>query len=157
MDENNLRMASTMRMQMRTLATSLIQEGKKDKALEVLKKCMEVLPERNVPFYDPCPLNYSYYLAQTFYLADGKEEAVKLSNRLFDIIEGDVEYVVSVRKSEPGVMQSYLDDRLELMQQLISDAHRFNANDAAKNYEERFKKYEGLVNMQPQQPMPMPN
>ena len=157
MDENNLRMASTMRMQMRTLATSLIQEGKKDKALEVLKKCMEVLPERNVPFYDPCPLNYSYYLAQTFYLADGKEEAVKLSNRLFDIIEGDVEYVVSVRKSEPGVMQSYLDDRLELMQQLISDAHRFNATDAAKNYEERFKKYEGLVTMQPQQPMPMHN
>jgi hypothetical protein len=42
------------------------------------------------------------------YKPDGKEEAVKLSNRLFDIIEGDVEYVVSVRKSEPGVMQSYL-------------------------------------------------
>jgi hypothetical protein len=153
MDENNLRMASTMRMQMRTLAMSLIQEGKKKKALEVLRKCMEVLPEKNVPFYAPCPISYTYYLTQTFYLADGKEEAIKLSNRLFEILEGETEYVLSVRKTEPNVMQSYLDERLELMQQLISDAHRFKAEEVAKNYEARFKKYESMV-VQAQMPLP---
>jgi len=42
MDENNIRMALTMRMQMRTLAMSLIQEGKKEAALKVLKKELEI-------------------------------------------------------------------------------------------------------------------
>ena len=157
MDENNMRMAATMRMQMRTLAMSLIQEGKKDVALKVLKKCMEVLPEKNVPYYDPSPISYTYYLIQAFYMADGKEDAIKLAKRFFDIIENDTEYALSVRKKEAGALQSYLDDRLEMMQQMISDAHRFSADALAKDMEARFKKYEGLIAPPPQQQgMPMP-
>lgn len=156
MDENNLRMAFTMRMQMRTLAMTLIQEGKKEKALKVLKTCLEKLPEHNVPYYCE-PLSYTYYLVQALYMADGKEEATKLSKRLFDILEGDAEYALSVRKKESNALQPYLDDRLDMMQQLISDAHRFNTEAFAKELEARFKKYEGLVAPPPApQPQGMP-
>jgi hypothetical protein len=144
MDENNMRMALTMRMQMRTLAMSLIQEGKKEAALKVLKKELESLPERNVPYYYD-PITYTYYLVQAFFMADGKEDAVKLSKRFFDIIEEDTEYALSVRKKESGALQPYLDERIEMMQQLISDAHRFNADALAKELEGRFKKYESLA------------
>ena len=154
MDENNMRMALTMRMQMRTLAMSLIQEGKKEAALKVLKKETESLPEKNVPYYYD-PISYTYYLIQAFYMADGKEDAIKISKRFFDIIEQDTEYVLSVRKKESGAMQPYLDDRLEMMQQLISDAHRFGADAHAKELEAKFKKYEGLI-APPQQPQGMP-
>lgn len=146
MDENNMRMALTMRMQMRTLAMSLIQEGKKDLAMKVLKRALEVLPEHNVPYYYD-PINYTYYLIQAFYMAGGKEDAIKLSKRFFDIMEGDTEYALSVRKKRghENALNLYLEDRLDMMQQLISDAHRFNADELAKEFEERFKKYEPLV------------
>ncbi|MBI3501796.1 MAG: DUF2723 domain-containing protein [Bacteroidetes bacterium] len=150
MDENNIRMALTMRMQMRTLALSLVQEGKKDAALKVLRKELEVLPEKNVPYYWD-PITYTYYLIQAFYMADGKEDAIKLSKRFFDIMEEDTEYALSVRKKEPTALQPYLDDRLDMMQQLISDAHRFTADAHAKELEERFKKYESLITQSPEQ------
>src|ERR1051326_7625307 len=151
---NNNCMALTMRMQMRTLAMSLIQEGKKEAALKVLKKETEVLPERNVPYYYD-PITYTYYLIQAFYMADGKEDAIKLSKRFFDILEEDTEYAISVRKKEPGALQPYLDDRLDMMQQLMSDAHRFGADAHAKELEDRFKKYEGMVTQQPEQSAPL--
>ena len=152
MDENNIRMALTMRMQMRTLAMSLIQEGKKEAAMKVLKKELEGLPERNIPYYYD-PITYTYYLIQAFYMADGKDDAIKLSKRFFDILEEDTEYALSVRKKESGALQSYMDERIELMQQLISDAHRFNADALAKDFEGRFKKYESLA-APPQQQQP---
>ncbi|MFH1004322.1 MAG: DUF2723 domain-containing protein [Bacteroidota bacterium] len=155
MDENNVRMAMTMRMQMRTLAISLIQEGKKDSALKVLRKCIEVLPEKNIPYYYD-PISYTYYLILAFYMADATEEPIKISRRFFDIMEGEVKYAQSVRKSEQGALGSYLEDRLEMMQQLITDAHRFKAKTLAKELEDRFKKYEGLI-APPSASAPMPD
>ncbi len=149
MDENNLRMAATMRMQMRTLAVTLIQEGKKEQALKVLRKCVEVLPERNVPYYDPCPINYTYYLIQAFYMAGGKEDAIKLSTRFFEILEGDTEYALSVRRKEANAFQPYFEDRLEMMMQLISDANRYGADDLVKKLENKFKKYESFAQPPP--------
>ena len=154
MDENNIRMALTMRMQMRTLAMTLIQEGRKDAALKVLKKEVEMLPERNVPYYYD-PISYTYYLIEAFYMADGKEDAIKISKRFFDILEGDTEYALSVRKKESGALKSYLDERIKMMQQLIADAHIYNADALAKELEGRFKKYEGLIK-KPQMPQGMP-
>ena len=154
MDENNMRMALTMRMQMRTLAMSLIQEGKKEAALKVLKRELEALPEKNAPYYYD-PITYTYYIIQALYMADGKDDAIKISKRFFDIIEKDTEYALSVRRKEANALQPYLDDRLDMMQQLISDAQRFNADALAKELEGRFKKYEGLI-APPQQPQDVP-
>jgi hypothetical protein len=144
MDENNMRMALTMRMQMRTLAMTLVQEGKKDAALKVLKREEEVLPEKNVPYYWD-PISYTYYLIQAFYMADGKDDAIRISKRFFQILEEDTEYAMSVRKSEQGALQSYMQERIEMMQQLIADAQRFGADALAKDLEARYKKYEGLL------------
>ncbi|HEY4799581.1 MAG TPA: hypothetical protein VII99_10935, partial [Bacteroidia bacterium] len=145
-------MALTMRMQMRTLAMSLVQEGKKDLAMKVLKKELESLPEKNVPYYYD-PITYTYYLIQAFYMADGKDDAVKISKRFFDILEEDTEYALTVRKKNTNALRAYFEERLEMMQQLISDAHRFNAEVHAKELEARFKKYESYI-APPQQQVP---
>src|SRR5690606_21938092 len=50
LDENSIRMAGNMRMQMSILASALISEGKDKKAKAILDKCLEVMPEENVPF-----------------------------------------------------------------------------------------------------------
>src|SRR6185295_14409636 len=49
LDENIGRMVTNLRSNFARLASTLIQQGKKDSALKVLDKCVEVLPERNVP------------------------------------------------------------------------------------------------------------
>ena len=51
LDENSLRMAANMRIQMTTLAAVLIEEGKKEKAKIVLDRMMEEMPEKN--YYQP--------------------------------------------------------------------------------------------------------
>ena len=50
MDENNLRMTIHYRYAFSVLAGALTDEGKLDKAKEVLDRCMERMPEENIPY-----------------------------------------------------------------------------------------------------------
>jgi hypothetical protein len=50
MDENNIRMTNNLRIQFGNLASKLVEEEKTDKALNVLDKCLDVMPDHNVPF-----------------------------------------------------------------------------------------------------------
>jgi hypothetical protein len=50
LDENCMRMAGNLRMQMSILANALISEGKNSKAKAVLDKCLEKMPDENVPY-----------------------------------------------------------------------------------------------------------
>ena len=62
LDETNMRMVMNFRNNFARLADALIREGKNDKALNVLNKCMEVMPEKCIPldFY-AFPLVEGYY------------------------------------------------------------------------------------------------
>lgn len=59
LDETILRMCYTHRTMMVKLAKQLLKEGKRDKALKVLRKCKEVLPPANIP-YDFMSLGYDF-------------------------------------------------------------------------------------------------
>jgi hypothetical protein len=50
LDENNLRMTTNMRINIIRLADALLDSGKNDSALTVLDKCMEEMPDYNVPY-----------------------------------------------------------------------------------------------------------
>jgi MFS family permease len=63
------------RLQYAKLAKALVAEGKKDKALEVLDRCLDVLPPENVK-YDP----YFPDLIEAYFVAGNNEKAVKLTN-----------------------------------------------------------------------------
>ncbi len=54
LDENILRSCQTYRHLFTQLAKALIAEGKKDKALKVLDRCMQVLPPTTVPYGGDC-------------------------------------------------------------------------------------------------------
>lgn len=49
-DENYRRFPYNARLSFYRLAAALIDEGKKDKALEVIKYCMKVIPDQTIPF-----------------------------------------------------------------------------------------------------------
>jgi len=91
MDENNLRMVSNLRMQFANLADALTLEDKKDKALNVLNKAMEVMPEKVVP-YDEQIL----YIAEEFAEAGDIETGKKLFNDYFDLVQEKLDYLNSL-------------------------------------------------------------
>jgi hypothetical protein len=50
LDQNNLNMTMNLRNNFSRLAETLLNEGKRDSALAVLDKCLEVMPDKTVPF-----------------------------------------------------------------------------------------------------------
>ncbi|MEO6302643.1 MAG: DUF2723 domain-containing protein [Bacteroidia bacterium] len=85
LDENCLRSASFLRMNMGVLAAALINKGETKKAKEILDKCLQKMPDENVPF------DMSIYNICAGYFQLGETgKANKLSKQLFDIYEGDL-------------------------------------------------------------------
>ncbi|MGB0166050.1 MAG: protein O-mannosyl-transferase family [Luteibaculum sp.] len=103
MDENNLRMTTNLRLQFSNLADEFIRAGDNEKAKKVLDKCIEVMPEKNVPYNRiVVPLMEGYYEVGEI------EKGNELAKRLFDIFEDDLEYFTSI---EPEFL---IEDRREM-------------------------------------------
>ncbi|MFM9051168.1 MAG: protein O-mannosyl-transferase family [Bacteroidota bacterium] len=66
LDENNIRMTTNFRINLARLAEGLLSEGKKDSAVKVLDKCIEITPDKTIP--------YNYFMiniAALYYQASG--------------------------------------------------------------------------------------
>jgi hypothetical protein len=91
LDENNLRMLSNFRNNFSRLADALIAIGKKDSALKVLDKGMEIMPEERVPF--------NYYIipmADAYYRAGSPQKANKILTQLAADQEDELHYYLSL-------------------------------------------------------------
>ncbi len=91
MDETNRRMTMSLRITFSRLAKQLIAENNNEKALEVLDKAFEVMPEKNVP-YDV----FVMYLAENYYAAGDPEKGNEVIARLADIYEKEFLYYNSL-------------------------------------------------------------
>ena len=86
------------------LARALISEGKTDKAIEVLDRAIEVMPEENVP-YDIFMLP----LAEMYYQAGSPEKGGTLAERLAWLYEDELEYYMSL----DGRLQRQVNDEIQ--------------------------------------------
>jgi hypothetical protein len=91
MDENNLRMTNNLRLQFANLAEKLIEEQKETKALNVLDKCVEVMPHHNVP-YDKLMVP----IVESYYEIGENDKANEITTMLFDRYEEDFEYYMTL-------------------------------------------------------------
>lgn len=92
MDENNRRMCMNFRNNFARLAEALIAEGKNEKAKKVLDRCMEVIPEHNVPFdYFVLPI------AEAYYKLGEKELADNILLKVADVYEDELNYFNSLK------------------------------------------------------------
>jgi len=91
MDENNLRFTTNQRLQMMSLAKMLNDEGKSKEAVEVLDRCLQVMPTNLVPL-EPAMV----YAVEGYYKAGAIEKANKLSKELFTVCEGEFRFFNSV-------------------------------------------------------------
>lgn len=133
LDENILRMATNMRIQMGTLATSLMVEGKKDSAMKVLDKCIAVMPEENIP-YDATMFSIAY----TYYQLGAKEKANEIAKRLFDIYEHDLRYYASLGSDMRIAYGRDLRQGQDVLERLVLVTENFKVTDLSKNFQDRY-------------------
>jgi hypothetical protein len=139
LDENNLRMTTNMRLQFSNLADELIRKGEMAQAREILFKCLEVMPEHNVPY-----TRIMLPITESLYKVKEEEAANKLANRLFDLFEENLRYYYSLSPAHARSVQNemqiamYVAQRLDLMVNEL-----YPQDDAMKaSFTERFKALE---------------
>ncbi len=82
------------------LAKELVSEGKNEKAVQVLDRCMEVLPLSNVP-YDP----YFPDIIEGYFIAGNTDKAVSLTNDFCNHYYEQLDYYL---KQDPYIISSAL-------------------------------------------------
>ena len=132
LDENCLRMAANMRIQMGVLASSLVEEGKKDKAIKVLNKAFEEMPETNVP-YDATV----YSLCVAYYQAGDIKKGNQIAQKLFDVFEKDLIYYNKLSYQKQASFSPEIRRIREVLTRLVSATAAFKQNDLSKKFEER--------------------
>ena len=138
MDENNMRMTMNLRSNFDRLASSLIQEGKKDSAIKVVDRAFEVLPERNVP--------YNFFvvqLAEDYYQAGETTKADKVLNRYADIVEQELVYYYSQKSKIIKRFDNEIQRNMSIFKFILDVAKRGNRDVLVKALDTRFKALEG--------------
>lgn len=156
LDENIQRMCTNLRIQLGTLASALISEGKKDKAMKVIDKCLEVMPEENVP-YDATV----YALVASYYQLGANEKANALAKKLFAIFEADMNYYISLGSTRAVAYSREMRQAQEIMNRLVYMAKSNKQDELAKDFEKRYGIFASMMGNQQQQqeqePPPNPN
>jgi len=101
LDENNLRMCRTFRMMFGTLISALVNEGKDEKALIALDKCIEAIPGYTVPRADE-----SRVFANCYYTLNQPEKARAVIYEISDRSTRSLDWYASM-KTEDMVASTY--------------------------------------------------
>ncbi len=91
LDENNRRMAMNLRNNFSRLASALVKQGEKDKAVKVLDKCVELMPHKKIP--------YNYYnvlVANAYYEAGEIQKGNDMIETLANVTFSELRYYMSL-------------------------------------------------------------
>ncbi len=113
MDENNLRMTNNIRLQFANLAEQLIAEEKMDMALNTLDKCVEAMPNHNVP-YDRLMVP----IIQNYYRIGEDDKANEILGIVFERYAEDFEYYLSTDTETSMTLQQDIQMSFAVVQRL---------------------------------------
>ena len=127
-----------------SLARTLINEGEKEKAVEVIDKCIEVLPEHQVPHQ----IN-TVPLIEIYFLAGEKEKGVALAERMIEIFVENLEYYKSLdmkffKMSDDEVRRNFYG--LQVLQNM---AARYNVPEVKEIVDVQLERLQAMFGMQP--------
>jgi tetratricopeptide (TPR) repeat protein len=90
-DENNVRMMTNIRNSFNRLASALISEGKKDSAVAVIDRCLELIPNEIV--------QYEYFameLAESYFKAGAVDKGKAMVETAFGTFDNELGYYLSL-------------------------------------------------------------
>ena len=155
LDENNMRMTTNFRINFSRLAEELLIEGHRDSAISVLDKCIEVMPDKTVP--------YNYFMtkvAELYYRAAGvmnhpdslqqndpelnkKNELIAkgnaVSQRMMDIYVDNMNYYLSLKGTKYyKLVDQEMNQALYILQAMTGILKQTNQKELAEKSEKRF-------------------
>lgn len=139
LNEDNIRLTTGFRNTFRKLAEALVKEGKNEKAIEVLDKAMEVMPEYNVPY------NYfTMLLGEVYYKAGAFEKGNALFSRMVELEEENLEYYFSFTGARARMSESGKQESMVIMQRITHLSKLNGQEELAEQSEEVFNYYYDL-------------
>lgn len=136
--------ALNIRQRVAALAMALVDEGKKDKAIKVLDKCMQVTPEENVPFDATL-----YSIVMAYYQAGANNQANELAKEVFDNYEKNIKYYYSFDTKERASFGREVEQAQDLMERLIYFSNNFKQTELSKQFESRYTQLLQTYGLQP--------
>jgi len=136
LDETAMRMCKAQRSTIFVdLANALMIEGKRDSAILVLDKCVEVFPEENVPY------DFSAYNIATLYFQLGEtEKAKKIATSIIDYGMTNIDWALRVRPLQRDAVLSMMSESFSTLHSILSVIHNFD-QEFANLYMEQFNNY----------------
>ncbi|MDR2915507.1 MAG: DUF2723 domain-containing protein [Tannerella sp.] len=136
LEETTMRMCKSQRSVIfADLANALMNEGKRDSAIQVLDKCVEVFPEENVPY------DFSAYSIATLYFALGEtEKAKEVASSIIDKSMGNVDWMLRLKPSQRETVMPLLNDNLALLRNLLNVSYQYD-KEFAQAYMEQYNSY----------------
>ncbi len=166
LDENNMRMTTNFRINFGRLAEELLNVGRSDSAIKVLDKCVEVTPDKTIP--------YNYFMtkiAELYYRAAGatnktgdtslvnndvelskKKEMTEKANailtRLSDIYADNLEYYLSLKGTKYfKYVEQDMNQALYIMQAVAGIVKTTDQKDLAGKLDKKFNDLAGRAGM----------
>jgi hypothetical protein len=112
-DESNARMVMNIRGIFGRLANALVREGKKDSAIRVVEKCLEVMPASVVP-YD----FFTVPLIEALYKAGATPRATELATSLSRNVEADLAWLFSFPEKDYAGLDMNMQEAIFTLQRL---------------------------------------
>ncbi|MEN8121180.1 MAG: DUF2723 domain-containing protein [Bacteroidota bacterium] len=143
-DHYNTRVLSIMKIRdvFARLAKELLSENKKEKAIEVLDRIVEITPHST--------LSYDYFMvpiAELYYQANEIDKANKIVNKLAGIYEEDLNYYLSLKKPYSAAVGYETRVAMSVMQELVSLTETHKQDEIferiSENFDILFQKYIG--------------
>lgn len=135
-DETVMRMCKTYRMMVfAPLASALIYEGEKEKALNILDKGMEVLPRENVP-WDYTMISFG----ELYYELGQSEKAEEIYTAIVEDAFRNLNWFSRLKSNQFQSITSEFQHNLALINEVLRTSKRYNPDFSTK-YQEEFDNY----------------
>ena len=136
LEENTMRMCKSYRQVLFTdLAEALIKEGKADSALKVIDRCVEVLPEENVPY------DFSVYpLARLYFTLGEVEKAKEITAKMVERSMTEVDWMLRLKPAQREEFIRNINYNLAIMRDIVTVSMQ-QVTEFAQSYSERFNNY----------------
>ncbi len=144
LDENNMRMLSNFRNSFARLADALLKENKKDLCINVINKCLDLMPNERVP--------YNYFmipLARITFAVGEKDRGTEIINILFENTNNELHYFLSLEKKHSAKIDNEIRIGFHILQEIMNISKTYNLDElnqkASEELQVLYMTYSALI------------
>jgi len=142
LDENVLRMLGNFRSTFARLALQLISENKPDSARKALEKCLQVVPDRVVPFNV-----YNILVVEAYYRLGDIDKANEIISILKENVYADMKYYISLGRKYYSYLLYEKRVAFYTLDELRRLAEAYNQPDLKNEMDQKLQEYSGSLNV----------